>query len=281
MSISRQDMLERPDGTRIAYEVLGPEDATRTVVLVHGLAAAGAQFAADAMAFAARGNRVLVPDLRGHGRSTRPPSDPAAQDFTIPLMTADMEALLEAEANGPVHWVGNSLGGILGLHLLARAPRRFASFASFGTAHRLNLPRASAGSIGLAYRLFGPRLSGAITARFTTDNVAARPLVARLIAQFDPRVGMAIAQNVRRYDLLEAALGSTCPMLIIEGGRDRLVNLALARSLPQLRGRPNLTHVHLKEGGHCANLDAKDAWRSTLLAFWESMDPAGGASQDL
>ncbi len=60
--------LTTDDGVRIAYDDLGPR-AGVPVVLCHGLAAAGVQLAADAGYFAALGLRVLVPDLRGHGRS--------------------------------------------------------------------------------------------------------------------------------------------------------------------------------------------------------------------
>lgn len=56
------------DGVTIVYDDLGPRDGV-PVVLCHGLAAAGEQMAADAAFFAERGYRVLVPDLRGHGRS--------------------------------------------------------------------------------------------------------------------------------------------------------------------------------------------------------------------
>ena len=55
---------------------------------------------------------------------------------------------------------------------------------------------------------------------------------------------------------------------MLRGARDRAVNAALGSTLSAMRGRPNFTLVELPTGGHCANLDATDAWREALLAFW-------------
>jgi pimeloyl-ACP methyl ester carboxylesterase len=54
---------------------------------------------------------VLLYDLRGHGKSERPPTG-----YTLDDMVKDLEALLEATAaSRRVHLVGNSFGGLLGL----------------------------------------------------------------------------------------------------------------------------------------------------------------------
>jgi len=259
--------LATDDGVRLVYDELGPRGGV-PVVLCHGLAAAGKQFAADAEFFAARGYRVLVPDLRGHGRSGKP-AGMRAGDFSVARMAADMVAMLDQAGVGPVHWVGNSLGGIMALEMLKAHEARFRTLATFGTAYRLGLPRWGAGLIPFGYRLLGPGLSGALTARGTTRNEAARPLIAKLIRQFDPRVGGRVAANIASYDLTANALGATLPILLLRGGRDRQVNAALGPTLAAMRGRPNFTLVELAEGGHCANLDATAAWRAALLEFWE------------
>jgi pimeloyl-ACP methyl ester carboxylesterase len=254
------------DGVRIAYDDHGPAGG-RPIVLVHGLAAQGWQFADDARYFAEKGFRVLVPDLRGHGQSGRPKTiDPAG--FTIALMAADMIAMLEDAGVGPVDWVGNSLGGILGLELLKTEAGRFRSLATFGTAHALNLPGIAASAIPAGYRLLGRGLISRLGGIGTTRNKAARPLIAKMLHDFDPNVGRAIAENVRRYDLLENALSYPGPMLLMRGGLDRQVNMALRATLPAFEGRANFTLVELAEAGHCANLDAPAAVRDALERFW-------------
>lgn len=254
------------DGVTIVYDDLGQRDGT-PVVLCHGLAAAGEQLAADAHYFAGLGYRVLVPDLRGHGRSGKPVPLSAA-GFSLPRMAADLVAMLDHAAVGPVHWVGNSLGGILALELLPRHAARFKTLATFGTAYRLSLPRWGARLIPLGYALFGPRLLAGMTAWGTTRAPSARPLIEKLVTQFDPQVGRCVAENLSNYDLIANVVGASLPILMLRGGRDRQVNAALGPTLKAMTGRANFTLVEISEGGHCANLDATEVWRGELLKFW-------------
>jgi 3-oxoadipate enol-lactonase len=255
------------DGIAIVYDDFGPRDGV-PVVLCHGLAAAGEQLVADAEHFAGLGYRVLLPDLRGHGRSGRPATLSAAA-FSIPRMADDLALMLDHAAVGPVHWVGNSLGGIVALQLLPLHASRFKTLATFGTSYRLSLPRWSAAVIPLGYRLLGRRLTALLTARATTRNRAARPVIEKLVARFDPQVGRSLAENLVDYDLIANGLQAGLPILMLRGGRDAQVNAALGPTLAAMRERPNFTLVEIPEGGHCANLDATEAWRAELLRFWD------------
>ncbi|WP_375452302.1 alpha/beta fold hydrolase [uncultured Devosia sp.] len=255
-----------PDGTELSYQVTGPAGAV-PVVLCHGLAAGGRQFAEDAAYFAQLGFRVIVPDIRGHGRSGFPPGYPAA-GFSIAMMAADMLALLEHAGAARVHWVGNSLGGIIALEMLARAPERFLSLALFGTAFRLKLPRLTGPIFPLLYRVLGKGWLSELTAAGTTRMRGDRRLIAEMIAAFDPRVGKAITGQVRRYDLTANILGFAGPVLILVGGLDRAVNLVLRPALKRIGARANWRVVDLPTGGHCANLDASTQFRAELEQFW-------------
>lgn len=254
------------DGVRIAYDDLGPRDGV-PVVLCHGLGAAGEQLAADGAFFAAQGFRVLVPDLRGHGRSGKP-APLSAEAFSIARMARDQVEMLDHAGTGPVHWVGNSLGGIVALDMLAEHAARFRTLATFGTSYALNLPAWTGGALPMIYRAFGPNVTGTLTGMTTTRNKAAQKLIAKLIRQFDPEVGRLAAQQVSRYDLIANAAAATLPILMLRGALDRAVNAALGPTLKAMQGRPNFTLVELATGGHCANLDATDELRAALLAFW-------------
>jgi pimeloyl-ACP methyl ester carboxylesterase len=128
---SMQRSFLADDGVRIAYGDSGPGGGP-AIVLCHGICAGARQFEADAGYFSGHGHRVLVPDLRGHGGSG-PPGGTAA-DFSVARLAADMLAMLDDACAKEVHWVGNSLGGIVGLAMLAQRPGSFASLATFGTA---------------------------------------------------------------------------------------------------------------------------------------------------
>jgi 3-oxoadipate enol-lactonase len=260
------------DGTVLHYRAFGSHHAD-TIVLCHGLAAGGMQFTADAEHFARAGYRVLVPDLRGHGKSATP-STIGADSFSIATMANDMLGMLDHAGATSVHWVGNSLGGIVALDLVARAPRRFASLTLFGTAFALNLPALVAPVFPLLYAVLGRELLSRITAFNTTRHKQARAVIAAMAKAFDPRVGAAISAHVRRYDLLGNALSYAGPVLILVSGRDHAVNLALRPALKRIGLRPGWTVGDLPEGGHCANLDASEAWRQALAAFWSECQRA-------
>ena len=102
---------------RLAYWEWGPQDAERTVVCVHGLTRQGRDFDILARTFARRGWRVVCPDLVGRGRSGWL-AQPAG--YTLLQYGADMNALLARLDVEEVDWIGNSLGGLVGMMLAAQ-----------------------------------------------------------------------------------------------------------------------------------------------------------------
>lgn len=262
----KQQTFMASDGTPLAYRDYGSPSAV-PVVLCHGLGAGAAQFGADAEWFAEGGFRVLVPDLRGHGASGVPQQG-GAQAYSPERLAQDQMEMFDHAGLDRVHWVGNSLGGILGLGMVASHPHRFASLATFGTALALNLPSWTAGMMPLMDRFPGRGPIARLTAWSTTRNRAARPVVEALLRRYNVTAVTEIIRHISRYDLTTAAKGWTGPGLVLVGGRDTAVNRALLGQLDLLRVRPNWRIADLPEGGHCANLDATEDWRTTLLEFW-------------
>ncbi|HEY9010327.1 MAG TPA: alpha/beta hydrolase [Devosia sp.] len=259
-----QQRFKTSDGVEIVYDDLG---SGTPVVLCHGLAAAGEQLLADAEYFAERGYRVLVPDLRGHGRSGKP-ARLDRESLSIGRLATDLLEMLDHAAVGPVHWVGNSLGGIVALWMLPAHEARLRTLATFGTSYRLSLPGFWARGLPLVHDLIGKKLIGWGTALTTTKNVAARPLIEKLVAGFDPHVGAPLTENLAGYDLIANAVAASLPILMLRGGEDRAVNAALGPTLAAMQGRPNFALVEVPTGGHCANLDATDDVRRELEGFW-------------
>ena len=90
-----------------------------TVLLVHGLTAHSRAWAAVGPALAARGHAVLAPDLRGRGRSDKPP-----QGYGVARHAADLLALCNGLGLGTVDLVGHALGAAIALYLAATHPER-------------------------------------------------------------------------------------------------------------------------------------------------------------
>jgi pimeloyl-ACP methyl ester carboxylesterase len=107
-----------PEGLhRMAYWEWGDAANPRVLVCVHGLSRQGRDFDTLARAMAAE-YRVVCPDVPGRGRSDWL-RDPAS--YAIPQYVADMVTLLARLQAGELHWVGTSMGGLIGLGLAALA----------------------------------------------------------------------------------------------------------------------------------------------------------------
>jgi pimeloyl-ACP methyl ester carboxylesterase len=86
------------------------------VVLVHGWGGSASNWVELAPALA-RGRRVVVPELPGHGGSAALPG----AESLVPFADA-VAAALAQEGGGPAPVVGHSLGGVVALRLALRSP---------------------------------------------------------------------------------------------------------------------------------------------------------------
>jgi pimeloyl-ACP methyl ester carboxylesterase len=99
------------------YESIGPDQPV-PVVLIHGSTSTGAaDWGAMARRLAAAGQRVIVPDCRGHGRSDNP-----TLSYSFAEMAADIAALVRAVGCQRAHIVGHSNGGNVALLALMEHP---------------------------------------------------------------------------------------------------------------------------------------------------------------
>ncbi|MBK8524271.1 MAG: alpha/beta hydrolase [Betaproteobacteria bacterium] len=101
---------------RMQYTEWGDPANPRVLVCVHGLTRNGRDFDALAMAMSAH-YRVVCPDIVGRGRSDWL-KDPAGYGF--PQYVADMMVLLARLDVPEVHWVGTSMGGLIGMVLASQ-----------------------------------------------------------------------------------------------------------------------------------------------------------------
>ncbi|MEP7059050.1 MAG: alpha/beta hydrolase [Caldimonas sp.] len=100
---------------RMAYWEWGDPANRRVLVCVHGLSRQGRDF--DTLARALCDTyRVVCPDVVGRGRSDFL-VDPMG--YQIPAYVADMVTLLARLDAETVHWVGTSMGGLIGIGLAA------------------------------------------------------------------------------------------------------------------------------------------------------------------
>ena len=110
-------------GARIHYETYGEHRAgVPPVLLVHGSYITGSVDWGEVAPMLAEEFEVIVPDCRGHGRST----DPKGR-YSFREMAADLAALVPALGHERAHIIGHSNGGNVALVALIEFPGIVAS----------------------------------------------------------------------------------------------------------------------------------------------------------
>ncbi len=117
---------EVPDGEggrlRIHYLDEGPRNAD-PVLLIHGEPSWSYLYRKMIPILIEAGNRVIVPDLVGFGRSDKPAE---RSDYTFQRHVDWMQAWLDQVGLNRTTFMGQDWGGLIGLRLVANNPDRFA-----------------------------------------------------------------------------------------------------------------------------------------------------------
>lgn len=111
-------------GIRINWDAAG---SGPPVLFLHGLGGSLLDWDPQIPDFSPR-YRVIRCDVRGHGKSDRPPGPYQVEDFT-----ADVTAVLHAAGVKSAHVVGLSMGGMIALQLAVDAPDRVRSLVLANT----------------------------------------------------------------------------------------------------------------------------------------------------
>jgi 3-oxoadipate enol-lactonase len=108
------------NGMTISYEVAGP-DAAPWVVFSHSLGCSKAMWQPQFDALA-KSYRVLRYDIRGHGASSAPPAP-----YSLDTMAEDVKALCDVLEIKKCHFVGLSMGGMIGQTFALKYPEMLLS----------------------------------------------------------------------------------------------------------------------------------------------------------
>lgn len=125
-------------GVGIYYEVTG---SGRPVILLHGFPDSGRLWRHQVTALAERGLQVIVPDLRGYGRSDKPA---AVEAYALPALAGDVLAVLADVGAERAHVVGHDWGAALAWGLASLAPDRVDHLAVLSVGHPATFRRTFA-----------------------------------------------------------------------------------------------------------------------------------------
>ena len=254
---------------RMAYWQWGDPANPRVVVCAHGLARQGRDFDTLARALSAD-FRVVCPDVVGRGRSDRLRNP---QLYVLPTYLGDMVTLLARVDADEVHWVGTSMGGLIGFGLasLPDTPLRslvlndvgprieFAALERIGTylgqpAHWATVEEA-AEALWQVSRTFGPHTADEWLALSRPQLRADRD---GWTTHYDPGIAVPFRavtrESAERDQAVAWAVWDTLrlPTLLLRGGDSDLLSRETADAMAARGPRPRV--VEFAGVGHAPTL---------------------------
>lgn len=269
-------LVESSDGVRIGYEILGQG---KPLVLLHGFFGDRETWhAAGYVNVLAEQARLILIDARGHGESDAP-SDSAS--YRMSQQVADVLAVLDALSIERAAFWGSSMGGTIGLRLLATNPNRISAFIATGAhAETVKPPQEEVDREAELFRTRGvaPFIDHLEQQGALPDWMRAAMLAANPHALAALTLGLVERDDTERDDIVGALAQCRTPVLMLAGEHDpRLASIR--RTADRL---PGAVVVELPGCGHFDAFVRSDLSVPPARTFLSTASGrrAGGSGED-
>jgi 3-oxoadipate enol-lactonase len=239
------------------------------VAMSHSLACDSSMWDEQA-ALLKRNFKVLRFDTRGHGASDAP-----AGEYTLDMLAYDVHGLFQALGVERCHWIGLSMGGMIGQTFALKFPGVFASMVLADTSSRYAADAAALwqGRIKTAKEQGMQALVESTLARwFTEPYRKSHPeVMARIGAMIraTPVAGYCgCSAAISAINLTERLKAIACPTLVIVGEQDPGTPPSMAREIHE--NAPGSRLVVLPQAAHLSNLEQPEGFSRALRDFLSS-----------
>jgi 3-oxoadipate enol-lactonase len=223
--------------------------------------------------------RVLRYDIRGHGATDAP-----AGPYTLEELTEDTRALLQALGITRTHFIGLSMGGMIGQLLALQHPALLQSLTLCDTMSRVPPEAkstwderiAAAQSHGME-PLVEPTIARWFTGPFREQHPEVTNQVRAMIRATPVAGYVGCCHAIAALNLTERLKTISVPTLIIVGEDDPGTPVAASRTMHEQIQDSEL--VILPSAAHLSNLEQPQAFNAALESFLARVAPrAAGAS---
>ena len=211
--------------------------------------------------------KVLRCDTRGHGASSAPPGA-----YSFDLLADDLHGLLQALGIQSTHFVGLSMGGMIGQTYALKYPGTFTSLALCDTTSRYP---ADAGGAWLERiriieahgmePLVAPTLARWFTEGFRKTRPEVVEKVASMIRTTPAPCDIGCSHAFPKINLTARLKEIRCPSVVIVGKDDPGTPVAMAEEIH--RGMPGSKLVIIPDAAHLSNLEQPEAFNQALAGF--------------
>jgi 3-oxoadipate enol-lactonase len=257
-------------GRNIAYDILGTEDAP-VVCITHSLASDGGSWAEQVPALLQSGFRVLRLDMRGHGGS-----DPVSGDYTMAALADDVAHALAALAIARVHYIGLSIGGMIGQAFALAHGERLISAMWCDTlpaspkgadeiwAHRINTVRDANSLAPLA----DATVKRWLTAEYKTRHPGRWNQIRDTVTGTSPAGYLGCCAAILDFDFAPRLPGVRVPTLVVCGADDAGTPASENRRLAGLV--PGARYEEIAGALHFPNVERPDEFNRIMLGWLEA-----------
>lgn len=258
-------MLIKANGIRVNYELSGKKGAP-VVMLSHSLGSSLAMW--DPQMDSLRSYfQVLRYDIRGHGGSEGP-----AGTYTLEILGDDAIGLLDALNINRIHWVGLSMGGMIGQRAALNHPNRLMSLALCDTA--AVMPKESLSALreridtarvkGMS-ALVEPTIERWFTPSFLKRNSSILGLIRKQLLATSVEGYTGCSEAIGKLDHLDRLTEIQLPTLIIVGEEDPGTPVAAAEAMHERIRHSKL--VIIPSARHLSNVEQPELFTRALLDF--------------
>lgn len=251
------------NGVGINFEIEGNGP---WVVMSHSLACDLHMWDEQAKTLAAR-YRVLRFDTRGHGGSDAP-----ATAYTLEQMADDVKALLDSASVKDPHFVGLSMGGMIGMTFALKYPGVFRSLVLCDTTSRYPAEARGiwADRIKLATEqgmepLVQPTLRRWFTEPYLAKGGPVVDKVARMIRSTPAMGYVGCCHAIPMIDVTSRLAEIACPIQVIVGEQDAGTPVAMAQEIHH--AAPGSELVIIPDASHLSNMEQPQAFDQALTGF--------------
>jgi 3-oxoadipate enol-lactonase len=262
-------MFIKTNGIQMNYELSGKKDAP-LVILSHSLGSSLLMWNPQMKALEPH-FQVLRYDIRGHGKSEAPPGA-----YTLELLGEDTVALLDVLEIEKVHWIGLSMGGMIGQSVALNYPKRLQSLALCDTmavvpeeAQPIWQERIDA----VRDRGVVSQLEPIMERWFTPSFLKLNPYILGVIRNeflATPAQGyLGCIYAIRKLNYLDRLSAIKIPTLIMVGEDDPGTPVSASEAMHQRI--PDSKLVIIKSARHLSNVEQPEVFNTNLLTFLKSL----------
>jgi len=256
------------NGLDVAYRFDGPKDA-HVVLMANSLMSNYSMWDWNVPALADR-YRVLRYDKRGHGGSQT-----TSGPYSISQLADDAVALLDALKIEKVHFIGLSMGGMIGQQMGARYPERVYSLSLCDTASEMPPRNLWEERFEIARKDGIPGLvDGTIKRWFTAPFIERAPQDIEKVRQMILGTGVegyiGCASAVRDMAQTTMLLKIKAPTLILTGRQDPACTVEQATVLNRMIDGSKM--VLIEEAAHLSNIEQPAVFNQVIREFIDSVD---------